>query len=146
MHKLLGVLLMTAPVLGHAWCFDFAAREYGVDADLLRAIAHVESRNSPWAINVNRNGSVDVGVMQINDIHAPVLATVGISRRMLFDPCLNIRTGAWVLSGAVKRHGYTWRAVMAYNGTNPAYARKVWDAYRKKAWLTVSAPRRRGAS
>ena len=146
MHKLLGALFVAAPVLAQAWCFDFAAREYGVDADLLRAIAHVESRNTPWATNVNRNRSEDVGVMQINSVHLPALATVGISRRMLFEPCLNIRTGAWVLSGAEKRHGYNWRAVMAYNGTNPAYARKVWDAYRSRAWLMVQAPRRRKPS
>lgn len=144
MRKAVLILAALLPVTAQAWCFDYAAREYGLkDADLLRAIAHVESRNRPWAINLNRTSrgvSEDVGVMQINSQHFSLLEKAGITRKMLFEPCLNIRTGAWILSEAVAKHGYTWRAVKAYNGiNNPHYAPLVWQAYRDKAWLKASS-------
>lgn len=47
-----------------------ASLEYGVDADLLKAVAHLESSGGKRAsLKHNRNASYDVGAFQINSVH-----------------------------------------------------------------------------
>jgi len=45
------------------------AREYGVDEETALKIAVCESNLDPLAVNCNTNGTNDLGVYQINDIH-----------------------------------------------------------------------------
>jgi len=49
-----------------AFCFEEAAEKYDLSADLLKAIARVESGFKPDAVNKNKDGSYDYGLMQIN--------------------------------------------------------------------------------
>lgn len=108
-------------------CFDEAGAQYGINPQILRAIAKVESDFKPRAINWNRNGTYDFGVMQINSSWAP---TLGIERwNTLGDTCANIKTGAWILATCMKKYGYTWEAIGCYNSQTPdkrdRYARMV---------------------
>ena len=99
-------------------CWGEAGQRYGVSADLLYAIARVESNLNPKAVNrshAQRTGSYDIGLMQINNRHLSVLSRHGISESDLFDPCTNIQVGAWLLSDLFSRNGTTWDAVGAYN-------------------------------
>jgi len=97
-------------------CFDTAAERFGVNSTILRAIAYTESRMNPAAIGpTNRNGTYDIGLMQINSIHLPELESFGIKKSDLLNPCVSIHVGAWVLSKKVQRYGNTWNAVGAYN-------------------------------
>lgn len=111
-------------------CWSIAARQFGVNVQVLRAIAEVESGFRATAINRNRNGTADIGIMQINSSWLPTLARYGVVRADLFDPCTNIHVGAWILSENNRRFGATsWRAVGAYNARTDAkrlaYAIKV---------------------
>jgi len=110
-------------------CFDAAARHYRLHPALLRAIARQESGMNPRAIGKNTNGTLDLGLMQINTSWLPKLARAGISRERLMDPCTNIIVGAWVLHDAVSRHGLSWKAVGVYHSPTPwrqrDYALKV---------------------
>lgn len=119
-------------------CFAAAGQRYRVDPLLLYAIAEVESSLNPRAVNRNRDGSTDYGLMQINSQHLPRLKSLGIdATRLLNEPCLSVHTGASILAGMISRHGYTWMAVGAYNagggsGRDEArnrYAQKVWRRY-----------------
>ena len=105
---------------------------------LLYAIASAESSLDARAINRNRDGSHDIGLMQINSMHLPDLARQGITRQRLLDePCLSIDVGASILSGFIRRHGRTWRAVGAYNAGSASdreaartrYVERVWPLY-----------------
>ncbi len=98
-----------------ASCWQSAAKRYGIHETLLRAIALTESAMDPRAIHRNTNGSVDVGLMQINSRWFPRLAEMGIQSDDLWNPCTNIHVGAWVLAGEIRRFGYTWQAIGAYN-------------------------------
>ena len=96
-------------------CMLAAGQQYNVPPRLLQSIAHVESGFRTNAMNTNKNGTVDIGVMQINSKWLPELAKYGIQRHHLFDACTNIRVGAWILSQEVARFGYGWEAIGAYN-------------------------------
>jgi hypothetical protein len=116
-------------------CWKGAAQYHGVDVWLLYSIAWVESRMNPLAHGKNKNGSTDMGMMQINTIWLPELAKYGIRKEQLFDGCTSIYIGAWIMSKNFKQHGYTWKAIGAYNSGNLRigykYAQKVYEAHRK---------------
>lgn len=115
-------------------CWESSGARYNVPPTLLYAIAKTESGLNPRAVNrANANGSVDVGLMQINSFWFPVLARYGISKEMLFDACTSIEVGAWILAQNFRTHGVNWKAVGAYNATTPSkqldYAMKVYRSH-----------------
>lgn len=135
-------VLATAPTWARA-CWEEAAQRYGVSADLLHAVARVESNLNPRAVNrshLQRTGSYDIGLMQINSGHLRTLSRHGIKEADLFDPCTNIRVGAWLLADSFSRRGATWDAVGAYNAACSqlkgkdcveARAQYAWRVYRQ---------------
>lgn len=46
-----------------------AANAYGIDAQALVKIGYVESRYNQGAIRHNKNGTIDVGMFQVNSVH-----------------------------------------------------------------------------
>ena len=72
------------------YCFDDAAEKAGVNRDILFAIAVVESNFNKNAVSKNKNGTEDVGLMQINTVHFKFLETAGIKRKDLFNACVNL--------------------------------------------------------
>ncbi|PRC93854.1 transglycosylase SLT domain-containing protein [Solimicrobium silvestre] len=134
------VMLVSSTDSAYASCFVSAGKKYTIDPQLLEAIAQVESSMNPQALNRNRDGSEDIGLMQINSSHLVRLRKDGITRQQLLDDaCLSVMIGAEILSGFIGQFGYTWRAVGAYNaGGNPGcdllrelYAARVVREYRR---------------
>lgn len=111
-------------------CWDQAAARYGVNTHLLYAIAKTESNFNPAAVNRNKNGSYDIGMMQINSSWLPLLRKHGIAESQLYDACTSIHVGAWILGQNIRRMGNSWDAVGAYNAADPrrrqAYALKIY--------------------
>lgn len=123
-HLLL--LLAIFPFSAQGFCFQEAAQKYAVSPYLLWAIANAESSLDPSAIHRNSNGTVDIGLMQINSIWAEQL---GKTWDRLNDPCTNVMAGAWILSQCFRDYGYTWQAVGCYHSRTPtrrdAYASRI---------------------
>lgn len=121
-------LLSLFSIQVQAFCYQEAGQRYGIDPTLLRAIAKVESSENPRAINYNK-GSTDYGLMQINSSWLPKLKTFGISQEDLWNPCVSVNVGAWILAHNVQTHGRTWKAIGAYNARSHRkqliYANKV---------------------
>lgn len=123
---------------GGGWqCWAEASAKYNVPVDLLYAIARVETGNRTGVVSrSNKNGTYDIGLMQINSSHLPRLARMGITEReLLRNPCVNLHVGAMILSEMIAIHGYTWVAIGAYNAGShdkrAAYAKKVFAMYDK---------------
>lgn len=122
----------------HAFCFQEAGERYAVSPWLLWAIAKTESSFNPVARHYNPNGSVDVGLMQINSIWADQL---GATWSHLDDPCTNVMAGAWVLRQCVQVYGYTWQAVGCYHSRTPARR----DAYAARIAAILANERKRAS-
>jgi soluble lytic murein transglycosylase-like protein len=115
--------------------FEVAALKYGLDADLLRAIAYVESSNDPGAVHWNPPNDVSVGEMQI--LCKPPAGTQrgedfvcqnrfdipGWPLRFseLKDRAVNIDIGARILSYNMKGYGFP-RGVAVYNDYRARFA------------------------
>ena len=125
-----------------AFCFDRAGDMYSISPELLEAIARVESGLNPAALNRNRDGSYDYGLMQINSRWQDIL---GGNWQYLSEPCYNVMVGSWILRQCIDRYGYTWDAVACYhtgkgisdlNGPRKqrgiTYVGKVREALRRK--------------
>lgn len=119
----------------NAFCFKEAELRYRIPNGLLKAVAKTESSLDPKA----RSHTNDIGLMQINRSWVPILKSrFGISEAQLWEPCMNVMVGAWILAHEFKDRGRNWNAVGAYNarcsklrGINcqnarQKYAQKVW--------------------
>ena len=133
-------LLILLPSVAFAFCFEEAAQLYGLNATLLRSIAKVESNFNACAINVNKDGSYDLGVMQINSTWTQRLGLDG--DKLLNNACYNVMTGAKILRKCIDRHGYTWEAVGCYNAVSThhrvKYAWKIYEALKKESYRSAS--------
>ncbi|HZG22715.1 MAG TPA: lytic transglycosylase domain-containing protein [Herbaspirillum sp.] len=100
-------------------CFEQAGTRYGVSPLILKAIAQQESGMNPRALHRNRNGTRDIGIMQINSSWLGFLARYHINESDLLDACTNIHVGAWILASNFQRLGVSWEALGAYNAVSP---------------------------
>ncbi len=151
-----GSALLTVPP-----AYQRVAREYGVPAGILFAIALTESgRQSgdrvlpyPWTLNIEGRGeyfssrheadtrlsqliregrSPDIGLMQVNwKYHHNKLGAPD----QAIDPWLNLRAGALVLRKCYEETGDWWQAVGRYHSRTPAraktYRQRVLRWYRR---------------
>jgi len=140
----IGMALLALSGAASADCIEEAAANFGTHADVLRAIAIVESKVRPHAVNVNPNGSVDRGLFQINSIHLPELAAAGIGPDDLHDVCLSSHVAAFLLKRKMAMFGDTWAAVGAYHSLIPErrerYVRKVRSVFEALRRLKTSPP------
>jgi len=113
-------------------CVSGAAAHHSVNPWILRAILQVESGNKPDALNRNNNGSIDVGIAQINSMHFKELGRYGISPSDLMNECVSTYVAAWHLAKQYRAYGNTWFAIGAYHSATPCFNRRyaglVWNA------------------
>jgi len=100
--------------LAFAYCWEEASTRYNVPVPLLKAITEVESNFNPKAREILKD-SESIGLMQINSFWYDKLHAYDINRNDLFNPCVNVNIGAWIISQEIKRYGLTWQAIGAYN-------------------------------
>ena len=103
-------------------CSMQIAEYYQVPISIIVAVARQEGGGVGVVSPPNRNGTRDLGIMQINEIwwddRNPInLAERGITKEgVLNNACLNIGMGAWILRQNYVRFDGDWvKAVAAYN-------------------------------
>lgn len=139
---LVGLLIATGMAPPHpaaAFCFDEAAARYDLPAVLLRTIAELESGLDPEAAGWNADGSVDVGLMQINSSWEESLGRAGWIE-VCTDPCYNVMVGAWILADCLRRHGYTVEGIGCYNARSPEKRRRYTQKVLAALWEKVVRP------
>ncbi len=131
-------------------------QRYGIDPHLMYAIATVESGMNPNArgsMNNDKQKTYDIGLMQINSGHLPKLAKYGIDETALYNPCVNMEVGAWLIAQSFQRHGVNWNAVGAYNASctrlvgnacEQARAKYAWKVFKANTSRIGHASRRPG--
>jgi len=141
MKKIVCLMLFFMSGIAYPYCFDEAENMYNVNKDLLIAIAKVESNMKPDAINWNKNGTFDYGVMQINSAWYYELGEEKWHK--LADPCENVKSGAMILSRCIKKYGFNWKAVDCYNKGSKArdFSSYVLKVYKQ---LVASPKNKRG--
>ncbi len=101
-------------------CIVPASSFHGVNPWLLRAVLQVESGLKPDAIGKNSNGTIDIGIGQMNSMHLPELRKYGIEAAHLTDACVATYVAAWHLKKLVTQYGNTWEAIARYHSATPA--------------------------
>ncbi|WP_281290882.1 lytic transglycosylase domain-containing protein [Pigmentiphaga aceris] len=140
------LLATLCPLAAQAYCWNEAADRYRINPVVLQSIGQHESGLKATAINRNQNGSVDIGVMQINSVHFPELQSYGITPTALWEPCTNIMVGAFLLAKSIRKYGNTWEAVGAYHSRTPnlkeRYALQVYRVFSRQEQRprTISRP------
>lgn len=87
-------------------------QEMNLDYPVILALMWRESRFNPYAVGYNSNGTTDSGIMQINDVNRPWLASeLGITN--LLDPYENITAGTELLGRLAADHGQHY-GLLAY--------------------------------
>ncbi len=127
---LLLFIFILLPTYGYSLneCFISAGEKYNIHPNILWAIAKIESNFNPKAINKNKNGTYDYGIMQIN---SSWYWTLGKENwKNLNNPCYNIYVGAWILKNCINKYGYTWEAISCYNTGSPHKGKSyTWKVY-----------------
>ncbi|HGU1069482.1 TPA: lytic transglycosylase domain-containing protein [Escherichia coli] len=141
-------ILITKMSFASSACFNEAGTMFRIEPNLIKAIALVESNLKKDSIGKNRDKknnikSFDYGLMQINQMHIPMLKKRGIikdERDLLDNPCLNIKIGTEILYKHFSRCGMTWQCLGTYNAgfamdnqkKRLQYAQKIYIVY---TWL-----------
>ncbi|MDH0342145.1 lytic transglycosylase domain-containing protein [Chromobacterium haemolyticum] len=112
-------------------CIIQAAARYQENPVLIRAVLRVEN-GKVGQIRWNKNGTFDMGPMQINSIHLPELAPYGITEAKLTnDECLNIHIGTYYVKKNILAGKDFWHGVGSYHSKTPskniAYQYRVWN-------------------
>ena len=116
-------ILITKMSFASSACFNEAGTMFRIEPNLIKAIALVESNLKKDSIGKNRDKknnikSFDYGLMQINQMHIPMLKKRGIikdERDLLDNSCLNIKIGTEILYKHFSRCGMTWQCLGTYN-------------------------------
>lgn len=128
-------------------CVTQGANYHGVNPWVVRAIIKVES-NFNSSVNKNKNGTVDVGIAQINSMHFKELNRYGITPSDLMNGCISSYVAAWHLHKQIQSYGNTWFAIGAYHSATPCYNTRyvalVWNTLVN--WKAVQGGRIKGPS
>lgn len=114
-------------------CIENASQTYHVPSSIVLAVMRQEG-GRVGAVTTNKNGTYDIGPMQINSSHLSFFAKHGISRDMLLnDPCVNVYAGTWMIANGMAHSGDFWRGVGLYHSATPvlnvSYQHSVWARY-----------------
>jgi soluble lytic murein transglycosylase-like protein len=139
-------ILITKMSFASSACFNEAGTMFRIEPNLIKAIALVESNLKKDSIGKNRDKnnnirSLDYGLMQINQMHIPMLKKRGIiqdEQDLLDNPCLNIKIGTEILYNHFSRCGVTWQCLGTYNAGFAMDNKKKRLQYAKKIYIVYT--------
>ena len=132
-----------------AACILAAAYTYQLPPPIILAVLEVEG-GKIGTQSRNRNGSYDLGPMQVNTIWVKDLSKrlrmdqQDVATRLVYDPCFNVGVGSWILRSKINEAGSFWKGVAHYHSKTPhlgsRYMYKVYGALVKVVTRAQQAP------
>lgn len=107
-----------------------ASIKYKVPILYLSRLLREESNFNPHALNYNDNGTIDMGIAQLNNKYIPEYVWKYHKMKLIdpFDPEVSINIAAAILANNYRVLKDWERSIQAYNcGLSKVYARKVPD-------------------
>lgn len=103
-------------------CSIGAAVKYEIPANIMLAIAEKEG-GKPGQVVRNSNGTVDIGVMQVNTVYLKELQRYGIDAVDVAAPgCYPYELAAWRIRNHIKNDpGDIWTRASNYHSRTPKY-------------------------
>lgn len=96
-------------------CINHSAVEFHVPASLIVSVLSIE-RGATGTINRNKNGTYDMGPMQINSSWLPILKKYGYSANdIIYDACKNVQVGTWILANNISKSNKLWKGIGNYH-------------------------------
>ena len=105
-------------------------KQRGIESKQYSQVIAIKSKNKYEASHVvhflytNNYPRFDMGIMQINSIHKPLLDKANISFYDLFEPKINIQVGAYILATCFAKHKNTMDIL--YDRERDLQAEKGW--------------------
>lgn len=96
-------------------CFEAAQKYTGIEKEILYSIAKIESNFNHRAKNVNKNGTIDYGIMQVNSYWINVFSEKGFPQSYMKSPCGNIYSAAYILKYCMEKKKKFSLAIECYN-------------------------------
>ncbi|PZR70415.1 MAG: lytic transglycosylase [Stutzerimonas stutzeri] len=132
-------------------CIQAAAALHRVPPGVIAVLLSVEG-GSIGRVSQNTNATVDIGPMQINQIHLPTIArrwnttTAAAREALLNNFCANVEAGAWILRREIDGAGGDfWEGVGRYHSRTDIYKtrylRKVLEHVMRLQRIAVPATR-----
>lgn len=142
---------IVAPVEINHGCVIGAAAYYRLPPELIVAI-RIQEAGTVGRYSVNKNGTVDLGPMQINSGNLRRFEKHGISGgQILGSECVNLYAGAWMLYDEIRRAPDMWTGIGNYHSRTAVYhnryrasvakwIERLYKSYRPYiAWLRSNA-------
>lgn len=102
-------------------CINHAAIVYHVPATVILSVMKKENGKNGDAI-LNKNGTHDYGVMQINSIWLSKVSRYGYTKNDLqFNACKNVEVGTWIIAKNIGSAKTLWTGVANYHSQTPIY-------------------------
>lgn len=128
-------------------CLMLASQTYNMPPEVLFSIYSIEGGKTGQIVGPNKNGSYDIGPMQINTIWLPELAEIwGVDKNtaykwVRYDTCTNVGVSAWILRKHYDETGSMSKAISQYHSRTPhigkAYKNKVVKNMIDNGWLKL---------
>lgn len=106
--------------------FSQIGSHFDIPPTLLKKIAKIESNLNERCVGVNKNKTVDYGLMQINSCHFKTLAPYGIGEHNIMNPKVNITAAAILLKKYVVKEGFNLHEIGKYH-SHTAKFKSIWN-------------------
>lgn len=114
-------------------CVVRVSEEMGVPLALIAAIMATED-GQVGRVSWNKNGSRDIGPMQLNSWWLPLITQTGISEdELLRDGCVNVAAAGWILRDLMKKYQDPFSVIEAYHSLNPVHSSRYLRSVLKNA-------------
>jgi soluble lytic murein transglycosylase-like protein len=100
----------------------------GIPVDILARVIHAESEWNPISTNINKNGTIDSGIAQLNSAYIEYFEWKFNDGNTInaYDPDMSIKIAARILAANHRLTGNWIEAVAAYNCGATRASRKPW--------------------